>query len=146
MALKAYLAGPWFNEEQMARLEMVKKMITASGLKVFSPKDESMFKQGDNPKQILDLNVKAIKDCDCIVVITDGKDTGTIWEAGYAYAIGRPILYVWLSHQSWQKFNLMLGASGAVVMNETELAQQLTFFNSYDCFDLTKDKGGILYE
>lgn len=144
--MKLYLAGPWFNDEQMQRLELIKEAIVSKGFEIFSPKDESMFKQGDDPVDILKLNTGAIDDCDGIVVITDGKDTGTMWEAGYAYARNKPVLYVWLVHEKWQKFNLMLGASGAVAMNMDEVLQQLTFCKIYDCFDETENKGAILYE
>jgi len=141
-----YIAGPWFNKEQMDRLEHIKTIISELDLEYFSPKDESQFKQGDDPAIILQTNVLAIQDCTAIVVITDGKDTGTIWEAGYAYALQKPILYVWLTHQPEQKFNLMLGASGAVAMNYDELQQQLGFFCMYDTFDETDNKGKLFYE
>lgn len=112
---KAYIAGPFFNPGQIKIIEDIKAELKAYGHSFFSPKDESMFKQGDDPKVILDLNCNAILSCDMIIVVTDGKDVGTMFEAGYAYSHQIPTLYVWLSRQPSQKFNLMLVASGEAV-------------------------------
>src|SRR5690606_5016235 len=91
-----YLASPFFNPEQVEREEFVKDYLRKQGLKVFSPKEncflppdatltaqESVFKQ----------NCSAIKSCKAVLAITDGKDIGTIWEAGYAYGINKPVVY-----------------------------------------------------
>lgn len=143
--MKAYIAGPWFNAEQMAKLEQVKRVLQVCDVEYFSPKDESMFKQGDDPKQILDLNCKAINDCDFIVVITDGKDVGTMFEAGYAYCIDKQILYVWFDRKEGQKFNLMLGASGAVAFDSADIIEQIGYIKQDGRFDINYDKG-IIYE
>lgn len=124
-----YLAGPWFTPEQKERLEDVHDRILISGLKVFSPKDENLFVLGaSTPQKILQGNVNAIDSCKGIVVITDGKDVGTIWEAGYAYAKSKPILYVWLTHESHQKFNIMLAASGIAIHSLSDLDEQCEHF------------------
>ncbi len=44
--------------------------------------------------------------------ITDGKDPGTIWEAGYAYAKNIPVIYVAFTLGKEGQFNLMLAESG----------------------------------
>ena len=46
--------------------------------------------------------------------MTDGKDMGTIWEAGYAFGINKPIIYFAETLGNGQ-FNLMLARSGNVV-------------------------------
>lgn len=120
-----YLAGPFFNPKQLAIIENIKECIEILDLRYFSPKDESMFKQGDDPKHILQLNCDAINDSDLVIVVTNDKDVGTIWEAGYAFAKGKQILYVWLDHDPKMKFNIMLAASGEVVHSYETLSSQL---------------------
>ena len=45
------------------------------------------------------------------MAITDEKDIGTIWEAGYAYGIGKEIVY-YAETLGDNPFNVMLGKSG----------------------------------
>jgi len=120
-----YIAAPFFNPEQTLVVEEIKAILDVHEIEYFSPKDESMFKQGDAPKDILDLNCSAIDCATLVIVVTDGKDVGAIWEAGYAYAKGKQILYVWLSREPDQKFNIMLAASGEVVHNYEDLSTQV---------------------
>lgn len=127
MSKEVYIAAPFFNPDQTAIVEVIKSIV-GKYMTYFSPKDESMFKQGDNPAAILELNCEAIDNCDMIIVVTDGKDVGTIWEAGYAYAMDRPILYVWLGWTPALKFNIMLAASGSVVHTYEELDRSVRFF------------------
>ena len=49
--------------------------------------------------------------------MTDGKDMGTIWEAGYAFGINKPIIYFAETLGNGQ-FNLMLARSGNVVYQD----------------------------
>lgn len=110
-----YLAGPFFNQPQLRRVENIKEILDEMDLKYFSPKDECMFTPGvTTPKEVLDMNMAALAKTDLLVCITDDKDTGTMFEAGYCYAKNIPILYVWTTAEKGQKFNIMLAASGSV--------------------------------
>ena len=142
---KVYIAGPFFNEAQLAIIEEIKQQLDSVGIKYFSPKDESMFKQGDAPDKILRLNCEAINSAPFVVVVTDDKDVGTMWEAGYAYAKKKPILYVWLGYKPWMKFNLMLGASGYAVHTYADMLYQICRFMEIGEFkDINSE--GMLYE
>jgi len=127
-----YIAGPFFSPQQTTLVNNVRFIIEALGLPFFSPKDECMFVPGETtPEQVLDVNVKALEKTNLLVCITDGKDPGTMFEAGYCYAKNIPIIYVWLSGTKGQKFNLMLGASGSVVRSMTQLKAALMDFNEH---------------
>lgn len=146
--MKFYIAGPFFNEAQIAKVEYIKCILQSLDIEFFSPKDDCLFKpEGGHKmaKNILNANISAIFKCDAMIVITDGKDTGTMFEAGFAYANEVPLLYVWLDHAPHHKFNLMLGASGAVAMNEAELLFHLRFFIDNDYFDPDSNIG-VSYE
>ena len=113
-----YIAGPFFNVEQTTVINNIRFILEELEVPFFSPKDECMYTPGvTTPEEVLDINVKALEKTTLLVCVTDGKDPGTMFEAGYCYAKGIPIIYVWLSGKKGQKFNLMLGASGSVVRN-----------------------------
>ena len=56
-------------------------------------------------------NCNAIKSSRAVFAVTDGKDVGTIWEAGYAHGIGKPVVY-YAETLGDNLFNLMLAQSG----------------------------------
>jgi nucleoside 2-deoxyribosyltransferase len=124
-----YIAGPFFNPEQTTLINNIRFIIEELDLKFFSPKDECMFVPGvTTPEQVLDVNMQALEKTNLLVCVTDGKDPGTMFEAGYCHAKGIPIIYIWLSGKPGQKFNLMLGASGSVVRNLIQLRDALIEF------------------
>lgn len=102
--MKIYMAGPFFNEREIAKMkkmiEVVKNKYPEAEL--FIPM-EHKIKNGEelpNPvwaKKVFDMDVKAIDESDFVVAMYLGhySDTGTVWEQGYAYGKGVPvILYV----------------------------------------------------
>lgn len=121
-----YLAGPFFNPHQLQVIEDLKEIIADCQFTVFSPKDECMFKQGvTTPEEVLNINLIGMRQAELMVVVTDGKDPGTMFESGWAYANQLPIIYAWFSGLPGQKFNLMLGATGSIVRNYAELRRSL---------------------
>lgn len=121
--MKAYIAAPFFNPEQIETVERIKRLLDDLGVAYFSPKDECMFVKGKTkPKDILDMNVDAIRSCTFMIAVTEGKDMGTLFECGYAYAIKQDVIYYWDNDNPELKFNLMLSASGyEVAQNMGEL-------------------------
>ena len=117
--MKLYLASPFFNDEQVEREERIKKKLRDLGITVLSPK-EFCFCPPDASDELREKvfadNIQHINEADAIFAITNGKDMGTIFEAGYAYAINKPIIYFCegLSGQ----FNLMLAQSGRIVLTD----------------------------
>lgn len=121
-----YIAGPFFNPEQVAIIEEIKRILDTGLLKYFSPKDECMYTPGKTtPEEVLEVNIKALRTTDLTICVTDGKDPGTMFEAGWCYSQGIPIIYVWLGGEPGQKFNLVLAASGSVVRSYAQLESAL---------------------
>lgn len=121
-----YIAGPFFNPDQIRVIEDIKQILDLANVRYFSPKDECLFQPGQTtPEEILDQNIQALKDTDLLLCVTDGKDPGTMFEAGWCYAIGIPIIYIWLDGKPGQKFNLVLAASGSVVRSMQQLRNAL---------------------
>lgn len=121
---KIYLASPWFNEAQAERENRVKNKLRELGFDVWSPKENSSLSPITDPKvreAIFAANISGMKDCDIIFAITDEKDMGTIWEAGFAYGMNttkkKPITIVYYAETLGDgMFNLMLAQSGNIVI------------------------------
>lgn len=109
-----YIASPFFNERQIEILEQTKSILDNLCIGYFSPKDDCLFEndKGMDAGEIFQMNCNEIQECDCLLVITDGLDAGTLWEAGFAYGIGKEnILYAWIDCIEGANFNLMLAKS-----------------------------------
>ena len=128
--MKFYIAAPFFNPKQLERVETVKKMLTEKGFDYFSPKDDCLFEndKGMDSANIFNTNVDEIDKCDGIIIITDDRDVGAMFEAGYAYGSGvYNRIYAWIDHDTDSNFNLMLAHSAdAVVLGYRELDLLLT--------------------
>ena len=133
MKRKIYLAGGWFTPEMEEEHTRIYNSIKDK-FDVFNPKLESKITANttDNDMNATLLgNIKGIKDADLVLVIYDRKDTGTIWEAGCAYALNKPILY-YAETLGNKSFNLMLARTGSFAANMQELEEKL---NESDVFD-----------
>lgn len=132
MKKKIYLAGGWFSPEQEEEHSRIYDLIKDE-YDVFNPKLESLVKPDstqDSMTQTLLGNLEAIQNADLVLVITDRKDMGTIWEAGYAYANQKPILY-YAETLGNRPFNLMLAKTGTVAVNMLQLLLDLSNEDNY---------------
>ena len=57
-------------------------------------------------KEIYKRNVEAIREADEVHVIWDGTSQGTLFDLGAAYALGKPILIVYVKMRTWHSFLL----------------------------------------
>ena len=134
---RIYFASPWFTPEQEEREERLKAKLRSLGFEVHSPKEEAVcgaISDQETREKIFMGNIWAINSCDIVFVVTDGKDMGTIWEAGYAYgynerqkAVGyEPIKIVYYCETLGNGlFNLMLAQSGDIVITNFESVDKL---------------------
>lgn len=131
--MKVYFASPWFNPDQAERENRVKNKLRELGFNVWSPKDNCVCSPiADEVMRIKVFNDNCwnIQDCDILFAITDGKDMGTIWEAGYACGFNErnkvvgsdPIKIVYYCETLGPngQFNLMLAQSGNIVITKFE--------------------------
>lgn len=123
-----YFASPFFNDEQREREQRLKARLRSFGFRVFSPSENSGLKPNSSQQDreaVFKGNCDAINNAKMVFAITDGKDVGTIWEAGYAYAIDKPIAY-YAETLGSNQFNLMLAQSGVAVFKDMEEVTPLT--------------------
>ena len=99
--MKVYLASPFFNDEENRYYEEMIKMLRNEGHKVFVPKEHEIPNAWDLPnaiwgESVFAVDILGIQRCDVVVVLNHGmySDSGTAWECGYAYALGKDVVNV----------------------------------------------------
>jgi nucleoside 2-deoxyribosyltransferase len=95
--MKLYFAGPLFSlAERMFNTEIVKILRERYNYEVFLPQESEENKTATSAMTIFLSDEKAVEGCDAIVAIMDGADTdsGTCWEFGFAYALGKKLILV----------------------------------------------------
>lgn len=109
---KIYLASGWFNENQEKRLSKAEEVLRGMGFDVFSPREHQFKEYVYNTQPWRDVvfknDVDNVKDADFIFAIYDETDSGTMFEIGLAYAIGKPIF---VFHEKEEYCNLMISES-----------------------------------
>jgi nucleoside 2-deoxyribosyltransferase len=122
---KIYLASGWFNPTQDAELTQLEKIFDdrSNNFELASPR-RIFICPPNAPKSVQDEtftgNLHHIQTADFLLVNTRDKDIGTIWEAGYAFAFNKPIIYFCAGLPEGAKFNLMLARSGIKVCTSFE--------------------------
>jgi nucleoside 2-deoxyribosyltransferase len=128
--LKVYFAHPCFNDKQQefkdVFLAKLRSALAHAGLTneivlvdpfVHTPNVEcdletKLLMAGEIKTRCLEL----LDDCDVIVALADGDDTGTAFETGYAHATNKPIILI--SEVSCSSANAMLiGSAQAMIDN-----------------------------
>lgn len=141
---KIYYAGGWFTPEMEEEHSRIYDLIKDK-FEVFNPKLESRITKEstqDDMTETLIGNIAGISNADLVLVIYDRKDTGTIWEAGCAYACNKPILY-YAETLGDKPFNLMLAKTGNVARNMDELLEKLNDEHTFEFKRVYDYKGEI---
>tara|TARA_B100000212_G_C27378195_1_gene535656 strand:+ start:588 stop:1034 length:447 start_codon:yes stop_codon:yes gene_type:complete len=127
--MKVYLASGWFNPIQAEELSNLERIFDdrSDFFELASPR-RIFICPPNAPKEVQDEtfegNLFHIKTSDFLLVNTRDKDIGTIWEAGYAYAFNKPIVYFCAGLPDGAKFNLMLARSGIKVCTSFEQLEE----------------------
>jgi nucleoside 2-deoxyribosyltransferase len=110
---RIYIAAPFFNPQQLSTVMQIEEVIDQyKNLTYYSPRMDGVL-QDMPPEQraaslqtVFQMNVAQIKKCDAMIAILDEKDTGTTWELGMAYGIGKQIFGYTSNPET--KLNVML--------------------------------------
>lgn len=101
-----YLAGPFFNLAQHWLVEETRNVLTAMGLRVFSPFHEVGHGSAED---IASQDLAAIRNSDLVFALGDGLDSGTMYELGYANALGKPVV-IYCENESEGNKKMMAGS------------------------------------
>lgn len=96
--MKIYMAGAFFRPETKSKIDSYAVGFRRLGYDVFVPQEHTVpnaweMSQEDWAREVFKMDIAAIQECDMIFVVYDGlySDSGTAWEIGYAYALGKHI-------------------------------------------------------
>ncbi len=132
--MKAYIAGPLFDEGERWWIEKVEQLVADAGFETFLPHRDNPPKDEFNVRQIFENDKRGVDECDVVVASLNGviTDDGTAWELGYAYATGKYLIGLhtdWRNRFEDQVVNLMLECSlHKLVRSLDELQAALTEF------------------
>ncbi len=93
-----YIAGPFFNKEQLSVIEKIEATLDDHGIMYFSPrslgtlKDMSPEKRKVYQDKIYDSNLLHMRECDIAILVVDDFDAGTMFEFGYLACLGRDVV------------------------------------------------------
>ena len=99
--MKAYLASPLFTEYEKEEVKSVASSLRDIGFEVYVPMEHQIEKAWDKPnhewaREVFKEDIKQIQECDIVYCIYYGlySDSGTAWECGYAYGLGKPVMLI----------------------------------------------------
>lgn len=87
---RIYLAGPFFDLAQRWMIEEAYRTLTGLGAHVFSPLHEVGTSQSSTA--IAEADLDGLRECSKVLALLDGMDPGTLFEVGYARALGIPVV------------------------------------------------------
>ena len=136
---RVYLAGPFFSDNQVKRLDEIQDLLAANKTigDIFRPgKDDytaAEFGSFEWQTAVFKHDINNINVSDVVVAMLDYKieenelepDSGTMWECGYAFANNVPVIGV--RNMTDEPLNLMLAGS------------LTAFFNGKDSIKKIKD-------
>jgi len=90
--MKLYLAGPLFTTAERTWNEAMASRLEAAGHEVFVPHLHPAAAK--TAEAIFRKDLAGVDWADAVVAMMDGPDpdSGTSWECGYAYGVGKPVV------------------------------------------------------
>jgi nucleoside 2-deoxyribosyltransferase/predicted secreted protein len=130
---RVYLAAPLFSEAERNYNLTIAGLLRKNLFDVFLPQetgDDSETRSKEGQVKIFADNVSALKNSDILIAIIDGADadSGTSWEMGYAFALGKKVIALRTDFRrsgSHEKVNLMLEESSTVVNSSEKLLEAI---------------------
>jgi sugar/nucleoside kinase (ribokinase family) len=94
-SIRVYLAGPFFNDQEVQWVQRVENKLDGAGLQVLSPMKENGIITGDmtieHRLKIFESDIALLNKSDVVVALLDHDDPGTCFEIGHAYSLGIPV-------------------------------------------------------
>jgi len=98
VAKNVYLASPLFTEHERNQIMTHARYLRARGYIVYVPMEHQIedawnLTNDEWAKKVFEEDVAAIRNCDEVHCLYYGlySDSGTAWECGFAYGIGKPV-------------------------------------------------------
>lgn len=122
---QVYLAGPFFDLAQIWMVDQALSTLKALGLRVFSPYHDIGLGSADD---VVEKDLQGIRDSDMLFAIANGLDAGTIYEIGYARAIGKPVV-IYSESETEESLKMMRG-SDCIICSDYTTAMYSTLWEA----------------
>ena len=113
--MKIYLASPWFKNNERVMYSQILNKMREQGYEVYAPIEHEIpnawdLSNAEWGRQVFFADIQAIQDCDEVWVLNFGmySDSGTAWECGYAYGIGKTIRQLVYGFGEDKTYSLMM--------------------------------------
>lgn len=142
--MNIYIAGPLFNDTERAFNTRMRDFLNDHGFETYLPQEDGgllydMMRDGAGietaEKQLFDEDIVAIRKCDVVVCILDGRvpDEGMCVELGFAYGLGKTCVGYTTDSRTLDAYGQSLMIKGcltAIVHSHEDLATYLSGINS----------------
>lgn len=85
--------------------------LRSHGLSVFSPLHDVGY---GSASEVVPADIKGIESSDVVFAILDGLDTGTVFEIGYARALGKPVI-AFVQNEAEVNLKMLVGTGCEIV-------------------------------
>ena len=113
--MKIYLASPWFKDNERVMYSQILNKMREQGHEVYAPIEHEIpnawdLSNAEWGRQVFFADIQAIQDCDEVWVLNFGmySDSGTAWECGYAYGIGKTVRQLVYGFGEDKTYSLMM--------------------------------------
>lgn len=129
--MKIYFAHPYFTESQIAVADKIKNILSEieaahPDVTILNPFDFSPNIEGDRDAKrrmsplVVAANESLLDDSDLVLALIDDRDTGVIWEMGYARSNGTSVITI-----SDHDYDLNIMLSGTVLAHITHVTSDI---------------------
>lgn len=117
--MKIYLAST-LQKNKRGEMEEARDILVNQGHSVYVPGEQKIdgaweYSNQDWARLVFEADIRAIKECDVVVMLSQGRKStaGVNWEAGYAYGIGKKVIVVEMTNKP---MSLMVSNGGHAVV------------------------------
>lgn len=123
---KIYLASPFFSKEELVVYkEVIDILRKLKDVEVFVPMEHEI-KNGMEMKnkvwanKVFETDRRALYESDYVFVLNFGmySDSGTAWEAGYAFALGKKVFQVCCGENSDYSLMMINGCTHVITLED----------------------------
>ena len=133
--MKIYLAGPCDTDHRTIMVNVARRL-RGWNREVYCPWELKIENAWDMPQEewavkVFNEDIKAINECDVVVMISIGREStaGTNWEQGYAYALGKRIYVIQITDKPTSLMTYC-GCTDFVNSSEKDLKNTLVWVNN----------------
>ena len=113
--MRIFLAAPFFSYGERKVNVEIAEFLRDQGFNVWMAQENPFLKTGDTKEKerIFRMDLEALRESDVVVAILDGEciDSGTAFELGYAFALGKKIIGLKTDYRTFsplEELNLMI--------------------------------------